>query len=200
LAETRARTAAVATQAEESIVQIAMTITPTQRQHIQRKFEKNNAQWKDEWITGSAEERQAKRAKATVDRAEQLYDSLSEAQIAIVRELDATSAYDADLSLKERLRRQQDLLHTLTRLNPPNVADKLSATQAVGAIRDYFTRNTISPDPIYRAFAEKMVAESCKNFAILHNSTTAQQRGRAAKRIAAYARDAREMTEVKATN
>lgn len=197
LAETRTRMAAVSAQAEEGIAQIAATITPTQRQHIARKLEKNNAQWKEDWSTGTPEERQEKRLKAAVERGEQLYDSLSEKQIELLRELDNASAYDADLSYKERLRRQQDLLQTLARINPPNAADKPTTSQAVNLIHDYFTRNSSSPDPVYRAFAEKMYAESCNAFAIVHNSTTPKQRERAIKRIAAYARDARDLIGLK---
>lgn len=200
LAETRARTSAVISQAESSMLTIATTITAEQRQHIARKFEKNNAQWKEEWAQGSAEERAAKRLKATVDRAEQLYDTLTDTQIALLRELDAVSAYDADLSLKERLRRQQDLLQTIARLNPSNATDKPSPAQGASYIHDYLARNISSPDPVFRAFAEKMLTESCNNFAILHNSTTAKQRERAIKRIAAYVRDARELAVPKESN
>ena len=45
-----------------------------------------------------------------------------------------------------------------------------------------------------------MYAESCNAFAIVHNSTTAKQRERAVKRLAAYARDARELAEAKESN
>ena len=200
LAETRARMDAVTVYAEPGMVTIAQTITAEQRKHIARKLEKNNIQWTEDWNEGTPEERTNKRLKATVERAEQLYDTLEEKQINLLRQLDATSGYDADLSFKERLRRQQDLLQTLARINPPNPADKPSTAKAAVHVHEYLARNTTSPDPVYRAFSEKMYAESCDAFAIVHNSTTAKQRERAVKRLAAYARDARDLADVKEAN
>ena len=193
LTETRARIAAATDQTVSSVALVAATISPAQRQHIARKFEKTNATWQEDWNEGSLEERQAKRLKSAVENAEQLYESLNEKQIALLRELDAASSYDPAVSFKERLRRQKDLLQTLARINPPNAADKPDVAQASIYIQEYLARNASSPDPAYRAFAEKMYAESCNAFAILHNNTTPKQRERAIKRIAAYARDARDL-------
>lgn len=200
MVEGRARVDAVAIHAIPGMVAVAQTITAEQRQHIKRKLEKNNLQWTEDWNEGTPEERTNKRLKATVERAEQLYDTMEEKQISLLRQLDATSGYDADLSFKERLRRQADLLQTLARINPPNPADKPGTAQATLYVMEYLARNTTSPDPVYRAFSEKMYAESCNAFAIVHNSTTAKQRERAVKRLAAYARDARELAEAKDAN
>ena len=196
LTETRLRMSTATNQAVAGIAVVAATITPAQRQHIARKFEKNNAVWQEDWNEGSVEERQAKRLKAGVESAEQIYESLNDKQVALVRELDAVSGYDPELSFKERLRRQKDLLQTLARINPPNAADKPDQAQAIIYIQEYLARNVSSPDPVYRAFAEKMYAESYNAFAVVHNSTTQKQRERAIKRIAAYARDARELMEL----
>lgn len=197
LADTRARIAAATDQTVSGVALVAATISPAQRQHIARKFEKSNATWQEDWNEGTVEERQAKRLKAAVENAEQLYDSLNEKQTALLRELDAASGYDPNISFKERLRRQKDLLQTLARINPANAADKPDPAQASIYIQEYLARNASSPDPVYRAFAEKMYAESCNAFAIVHNSTTAKQRERAIKRIAAYARDARDLMALK---
>ena len=196
LADVRARMTAASNQTVAGVAAVAATITAEQRQHLARKFEKNNAVWQEKWNEGTVEERRDKRLKAGVESAEQIYDSLNEKQVALVRELDAASAYDADLSFKERLRRQKDLLQTLARINPPNPADKPTTAQAVTYVQEYLARNASSPDLTYRAFSEKMYAESCNAFAVIHNSTTPKQRERAIKRIAAYARDARELMEL----
>lgn len=196
LADVRARMTAASNQTVAGVAAVAASITPEQRQHIARKFGKNNAAWQEEWNEGTVEERRDKRLKAGVDSAEQIYDSLNEKQVALIRELDAASGYDPELSFKERLRRQKDLLQTLARINPPNPADKPTTAQAVTYVQDYLARNASSPDLAYRAFSEKMYAESCNAFAVIHNTTTQKQRERAIKRIAAYARDARELMEL----
>lgn len=197
LTDVRARVAAATEQFVPGVATIAGTISAEQRQHIARKFEKNNAAWQEEWNDPNPEVRREKRLKAAVENAEQLYESLNDKQLALLRELDAASSYDPALSYKERLRRQKDWLQVLTRINPPNPADKPDLAQAITYVQEALARNTSSPDPAYRAFAEKMYAESCNAFAVIHNSTTPKQRERAIKRVAAYARDARELMGVK---
>jgi hypothetical protein len=199
LTDVRDRIAAASNQTLPSVAAIATSLSAAQRQHIARKFEKNNAAWQEEWNDPDPEARREKRLKAAVENAEQLYDSLTEKQIALLRELDASSSYDTALAYKERLRRQKDWLQTFARLNPPNPADKPDLALANIIVQETFARNSQSPDPNYRAFAEKMYAESCNAFAVIHNSTTPKQRERAIKRIAAYARDARELMTVKPT-
>jgi Family of unknown function (DUF6279) len=196
-ADTRLRMRTASGQAVVSMAAIATTITPSQRQHIARKFEKNNAAWKEEWTEGTADELRAKRIKAGVESAEEIYGSLDEKQIALWRELDATSSYDEELSFKERVRRQKDFLQTLARLNSPSATEKPDQAQVVAQLQDYLARNANSPDLVFRAYSEKMVTESCNAFAVVHNSTTPKQRERALKRITAYASDARELMGVK---
>ena len=196
LTEVRARMTAASNQTVAGAAKVAATITPAQREHIARKFEKNNLLWQEAWGEGPEDDRREKRIKAGVENAEQLYDSLNDKQIALIRDLDAASAYDEKRSFKERLRRQKDMLQTLARINPPNPTDKPTEAQAIALLQELLARNASSPDPNYRAFAEKMVTESCNAFAVVHNSTTPKQRDRAIKRIAAYARDARDLIGV----
>ena len=70
---------------------------------------------------------------------------------------------------------------------------KPGASDAKTALRAYMERTINSPNPMYRAYSEKIILESCTLFAQLHNSTTPEQRARAVRRLAAYERDAREL-------
>ena len=69
----------------------------------------------------------------------------------------------------------------------------MDAAQALAALRANLERSMRSPDPLYRSQAEAAVQENCQTYARLHNSTTSEQRARAAARLAAYERDAREL-------
>ncbi len=111
----------------------------------------------------------------------------------ILREAIAASGFDPRLSYAERQRRQQDMLQTLRRANGLGGEDKQSVPQVTVALRAYLQRSIHSPNPAYRAYVDKEIAENCKTLARLHNSTTAQQRERAVRRLAGYERDAREL-------
>jgi hypothetical protein len=90
------------------------------------------------------------------------------------------------VGLKERLQRQKEALDMLTSL----AATQASPAAAQAALRAYLARTTRSSDPVYRAYAHKMVKESCDAFAAVHASTTPAQRAKAVETLKSYAQDA----------
>ena len=188
-ADLRGRLEAVHAQAEPGIVALAMSLTSTQLAKMETKFEKSNSTWRDDWLEGTHAEKQARRTKAAVERAEQVYGTLEEAQLVVVRALIAKSGFDPQLSYTERLRRQQDLLQTLRQIT----TSRESSARATMVLRGYLDRSLNSPSPAYRAYSGKALQENCRSTALLHNSTSAAHRERAAQRLAAYERDFREL-------
>ncbi len=182
----RARALALSEQAEPAVVALAPRISAEQRQHIERKFAKANTEWRADYLEGNAQKRSEKRLEAQVERSEQFYGKLQEPQLAVLRSALEGTGFNPDISYTERLRRQQDLLQTLRAVQ----ADPGSARSR---LRQYLERVLESPDPQYRAYSQKVIAGSCRLVALLHNGTNAEQRERAARRIAAYERDAREL-------
>lgn len=189
--EARKRIDAITAQAEAPTVTVAMTLRPAQIAHMEARFAKGNTEWREEWIDGSAGERQERRLKKSVERSEQFYGTLEERQIAVLRSAIAQSAFDPQRSYTERLRRQRDVIQALreaTASPPPDLA------RATALFRGTLERSIQSPDPAYRSYAERAITDTCRTFALLHNSTTPAQRERAARRLAAYERDARELS------
>jgi hypothetical protein len=176
-------------QALPSMALLVPTLTPEQIEHLKRKYAKNAEEFKREFVRGSAQEREAKRLKRSLDRSEMLYGKLEEAQIAALRQVLAQSAWDAEISTKERDRRQRELLELLTQLS----SAKASAASSQHALRLYFQRVWESPDPQYRAYAQRMTAQACQGFASLHASTTAAQRANAVKVLKSYETDLRSL-------
>jgi len=190
--EGRKRIDTVIAQAEAPTVAVAMSMRPAQITHMEARFAKRNAEWRDDWVAGTASERQARRLKVAIERSEQFYGTLEERQLAVLRATIQQSAFDPQLGYAERLRRQRDAIQTLreaTATPPPSTA------QATALFRATLERSISSPDPAYRSYAERAISDSCRNFALLHNSTTPEQRDRAARRLGAYERDARELAQ-----
>jgi hypothetical protein len=134
----------------------------------------------------------ARRLKKAVERAEQFYGALEDRQVEVLRAFIARSAFDPQRSYAERQRRQQDLLQTLRAVaaSGGSAQDWAPARQAV---HGFILRALHSPDPAYASYLEREIQDNCKAFAELHNSTSPEQRARAAKRLRAYERDAREL-------
>lgn len=195
-AAARARFSAVTAQTERAALELAMSLGPEQLAHIERKFARKNADWRDEWLVIPASQRLEHRLKTNVERSEDFYGRLEERQLATLRAGLETSIFDPQLVYAERVRRQQDLLQTLRLASGagPGVMRKTGQAEVLTALRAYFDRSLNSPSPAYRAYNDRLVAESCAVFAQVHNSTTPEQRSRAVRRLAAYERDVVELS------
>jgi hypothetical protein len=197
-ADVRTRINATTTQAETAAVALAMSLTPDQIAHIEKKFAKNNVEWRGDWLQLSPAQRFDKRLKSNQERSEEFYGKLEDRQISTLRAGLEASVFDAQLSYAERTRRQQDLLNVLRQASGNGNSNGASAAKpsqvdVLIALRAYLDRSLNSPNPAYRAYSDKLITESCTLFAQVHNSTTPDQRTRAVRRLAAYERDAREL-------
>ena len=187
-AETRARFDAATLQAEPTAVALAMSLTPEQIAHIDHKLTKVHDEYRNAWLKLTAAERFEKRFKSNVERSEQFYGKLEERQRTVLRAGLETSSFDVQASYTERLRRQQDFMQTLRQ-----VSGKTSQAEVLKALRGYLERSFYSPNPVYRAYGQRLTDESCALFAQIHNTTTPEQRTRAVRRLADYGRDALEL-------
>ena len=137
---------------------------------------------------GPAEQKD-KRYRQFLDRAEMIYGRLDEPQRQALRRDIDRSIFDPARILAERQRRQQEVLQALGRI----ARERLPLDDARRLLRGSVDRALTPPDAAARAYQEALLAEGCRHFAILHNSTTPAQREAAARRLRAYQRDLREL-------
>ena len=185
----RLRLAAVGDQAEPAAVTLVLALQPEQLTHLQRKYEKNNREYRKDWVDLPIQDLRDKRFKQYVDRLETFYGRLQDSQRDVIRNQIERGIFNAETHLRERQRRQQDILQTLRQLagKPVSLADARSA------IHQLVQRTLRSPDPKYRSYEEALVKQGCANLAAVHLSTTPQQRQSAVRRIRAYQRDLEEL-------
>jgi hypothetical protein len=171
----------------EPSAELVMSLQPEQLEQLSRKYAKSNDEFLNNFVNTSAEKRDARRLKQFTERSEMLYGNLDDAQLASLRRMVQSTGFDAALIHRERLRRQTDALQMLRQLQ----TKPQSATQVQTQLRAYIARATTSPDPTYRDYAQRLVTQTCDNFAQLHNSTTPAQRSKAAQALNNYDRDAK---------
>jgi hypothetical protein len=174
--------------AATGISAFAPTVRPEQLRHLALQFDKRNEKWREEWMDVTPAELSKKRLKQAVDRAEIFYDRLEDVQLAILRESIARSSFDAHLTYREILRRQEDILQVLKEHGTDGAARRTDVQAEVLALLERLRR---SPDPVYRAHQEQMTLEGCATLAALHNSTSKAQREALAERLKAYENDLR---------
>ena len=185
----RQHVVSLAEQAEPAAVTLALNLGSRQLEHLKRKYARNNADYREEWIQLSPADLREKRFKQYLDRVEMIYGSLGEQQRELMRNQVANTVFDVDLNLQDRQRRQRDILQTLESL----AGQPVPLGQARTVVHGLVLRTLESPNALYRGYQESIIQEGCRNLAELHNNTTPQQRRNAVRRLLAYQRDLEEL-------
>lgn len=187
--ELRQRAEAALAQAVVPATELVVTLRPQQLRHIEKRYERNNKEFREEYLQPDLQERREELQERTVERLEKLYGRLDAAQRERVAKALAASPYDAELWQQERLARQRDTLQTLRTLSTEGRAQPAAAAQAeVKALMGRWMR---SPRPAYAAYQRKLVDYNCAWMAELHNSTTPEQRRHARDKLRGWEADAR---------
>jgi hypothetical protein len=188
-AQFRERLDALAGRAEPAVVTLATGLTPEQVAHMERKYEKNNANFRKDWFLPAPAEQAEKRFEQFLERSEMVYGTLDEPQRVVLRRELQHSVFDAKNILAERQRRQRDLLETLRKI----AGTPISLADARALLRGYLDRVRDPPERAAHAYQHALINEGCATFAALHNSTSAAQRESAVRRLRAYQRDLHEL-------
>ncbi len=206
----RARIDVATERSLEPLARLALQLSPEQLQYLQKKQADSLDEFDEDYLQGDTQERQRRRLDKAVDRSEQLYGRLNEAQRELVASGIRRSSFDAERSRTERLRRQDDLRQTVRaaqsqvlaqtrasdeRNGPGLIRSAQAATlpsataTAVPLLRDFTRRLWASPAPGYQAYSQTLVRQGCAQFAALHNSTSPAQRAHAVDVLKGYAAD-----------
>ena len=170
-------------------VPVVQILGPGQFSHLARYQEKKNEDWDKEWLQGNANDRLERRLDKTLERYRSFYGDLTGAQVALVKSQLSQSLWTPEWGRQERLRREQALLSTLRRLSQT----KAPSAQAEAELFELWQRWFMPPDEAGRKRVQNMARQTCENLALLHNTTTADQRQRIARRLQAYERDIRDL-------
>jgi hypothetical protein len=185
----RERLLAVTERAEPAGTELALSLSDAQLQQLERKYAKNNADYRKEWLDRSAAGVQEKRYEKFLDRLEDFYGRLTPQQRDLVRRQVAQSVFDPRMADAERRQRQQEALALLRGFN----AAKPPVAEARAAIHAYVMRIADPPPGPWREHQQALLREGCSNLAALHNSTSTGQREQAARRLQAYQNDLRQL-------
>lgn len=171
---------------------LGLLLEPAQVDHLAKHQKDKRQEFADDNLRGSEQAQFERRLDKLEERYEDLYGSLSDPQLGILQQGLKSSPFNAQRSMKERERRDQDLRETLTRVraaSPAPAETPMTAAQASQAIRlmtGWHDRAWRSPTPGYQAYARAITNHGCALFASVHASTTAEQRQHAAEVLKGY--------------
>ena len=185
--EVRGKLMAIGPQIEPAAARLAAGMTTQQFDHLQRKYDKVNAEFDRDWRSLTPTELRKKRIKQSRTRYEMLYGGLDAAQLEVIAADVDQTPFNLEAAQADRQRRHQDLLQTLRRI----ASDKPPPAEAEALIRGLLERSLDSPNPAYRALAQAQWQAGCENFARVHQSATPAQRARAVQTLRGYEADFR---------
>jgi hypothetical protein len=187
--EIRGRMAPVLQYLAPTVADVALTLSPAQIAHIEKRVADTNREYRDEHLQRDPQRREKAQVKREVERAEMLYGDLDEAQRKLVADSVAASPYDAEVAYAERRQRQLDLIGLLLRLREA----KPPRDDAIAQVRTYLVSLDHSPREGYRRYAERLAAHQCAVASALHNAASAAQKRDAARKLAGYREDLRSL-------
>jgi len=173
-------------QAAPPLAALIVTLTPEQLRHMERKLAKDGVELRADYAQADRGERARASFKRTLERYENLYGKLDEAQRARLAQLLAASPFDSERWLAERERRNADMMRTLA-----SMAATGDVTQAQAAVRVLAERALRSPRADYRGYQERLTQENCALAAAMHNLTTTAQRQYARSKLKGWEDDLR---------
>jgi len=178
----------------ERALQMGAELVPglgeSQFRHLERRFAKSNDEMTRSYLQDDPEDRRQAAIDRTMERVEQLYGRVGDAQREVVAAGIAASPFDPQAWLGERQRRQRETVQTLRRL----VAQKADRDQIVAAMRALVERAERSPDPAYRTYQSRLADFNCAFAAQIHNATTTAQRAAARSRLKGWEEDLRALS------
>ncbi|MDH4288781.1 MAG: DUF6279 family lipoprotein [Aquincola sp.] len=167
---------------------LAVTLKPEQLRHLEARLAKGDAEMRADYAQADRVERSRGSFKRTLERYDNLYGRLDEAQRRSLGQLLAASPFDADRWLVERERRNAEMVRTLSA-----VAASGDIAQAQAAVRLLIERAQRSSRADYRAYAERLTQENCALAARMHNLMTTAQRQHARDKLKGWEEDLREL-------
>jgi hypothetical protein len=182
--EVKANFVTLLRQIEPAAARLGTQLKTEQLQHMRKRYDKTNKEWRSDWLEGSTEKRLRYRTKQALNRLEDFYGRLDDTQREVLNQWLSGSAFDAARNYAERERRQTDSLQTLQRMS-----DSGSVSAAQGLLRAWADRAFNSPNESYRSYNQALWQENCTGFAKLHNSTTPAQRQHLVETLRGYETD-----------
>lgn len=162
---------------------IATGMGPRQWKQLDKRIQERNEEWRKEWMPATNQEQLEHRYDKTSEQAEKWYGSLEKSQRQLIRSSLEQSNWSAQKQLDQVIKRQKDLQATLRSVQGRSPAE------AHTMLQDLWKRSQQPTNEADRAYHEQLRLEVCQTIARFHNSTTAEQRKYAQKRLQGYVDD-----------
>jgi hypothetical protein len=182
----KARTELLAFKALPQLADLAMSIKPEQLAQMEKKFAKNNADFRKKFMSGSVEDQQEARFKKAREQFELWFGSFSREQEAQLRKASDARPLDNEIWLQERMLRQKKIVALVRRVQQEKLNKEQTMSAIHGMLRDMLDRMEA---PERKAFFDAYVDNTAKFILAAIRITTPEQKAHAQKRMQGWIED-----------
>jgi hypothetical protein len=162
------------------LTDLALSLRPQQITHLEKKFASNNESYRKDYLRGDLEHRQSLRYKKVMKQAEYWFGNFSAEQEAQIRAASDARPLNNELWMEERVRRQQELIGLLKRIQ----AEKPSRDAVARMLKDYVTASLEHfGDEKHKAFFDASKDGMMRMVVVIVNLATPEQKEHAVKKL-----------------
>lgn len=184
--DVKARMELLAFKALPEMADLARSVKPDQLAQLEKKFRKNNDDFRKKFMSGDQENQRKVRFKKSMDQFELWFGHFSSEQEAILRKASDARPLDNDVWLEERMLRQKKILALLHRVQQ----EKLGKEQTMSAIHKLLRELLDRFDaPERKPFFDTYMDSTSKYMLTAIRIATPAQKAHAQKRMQGWIED-----------
>ena len=184
--QVRSRTELLAFKALPELADLARTVKPEQIAQMEKKFAKNNEDYRKKFMRGDNEEQQKARFKKSMEQFDLWFGHFSSEQEAILRKASDARPLNNEIWLEERVRRQKSIVATVRKIQQEKLSKDATITQLHGLVRSLFDRLEA---PERKAFYDTYEEQTIQMILTAVKIATPAQKAHAQKRMAGWIDD-----------
>ena len=136
----KARTELLAYKALPELADLVRTVRPEQIAQMEKKFAKNNDDFRKKFMHGNLEEQQKERFKKSMEQFDLWFGRFSPEQEAVLRKASDARVLDNNLWLDERVRRQKHIVAVLRKVQQEKLSRDATIAVLHNLIKEVFDR------------------------------------------------------------
>jgi hypothetical protein len=172
--------------AQPELADVARAMRPEQIAFLEKKFAKNNNEYRKKVMQGDVAKRNKIRYEKTLEQFESWFGNFSREQEAIIRKASDARPLDNDIWLEERMRRQQLILAMLRKVHAEKLSKEATVVQVQALVRDAIDR---LESPERKAFYDGYIDSTSKLILQVVAIATPAQKAHAHKRMQGWIDD-----------
>jgi hypothetical protein len=182
----KARTELLAYKALPELADLARSVRPEQIAQMEKRFAKNNEDFRKKFMRGDLDDRQKARFKKSLGQFELWFGRFSSEQEAVLRKASDARVLDNDIWLDERVRRQKRIVAVLRKVQQEKLSKDATIAVLHNLVKELFDRFEA---PERKAFFDTYTDQTVQMILTAVRIATPAQKAHAQKRMQGWIED-----------